>query len=794
MGLMDVIQEKLIVSNLKGNDLLIDGLNGRYINESISGWESDKKNFLDAINTYNRGINQFIDLFALPPTYLINDTINNLLEDIAIFQPKRIDSFSKRQYYDFIRFLAASDRKGKAYIELVERQFREYTEEAKQKAKETISLGIEQSMLELFIVKQFIPDSLKDFEGVLRSIEGNNQALNKIFNTINQGLNPLGFTENYIPLSLYDTDRPNQNLFEQIADYSEQRVLEAEDYTNRSRETIIGKEQSNEQLLNSLQNTEQEFNRRAGTLCGFENIDESKNCIHNRNGAIGLQWLNYQVAQLNAIKKEQELENIDSLIFFEQERLRKIHEAQDDILRVETETKEVLLDLAEEEEKIRKRGVIFNGITNLINIATQPEDHAKDYSKILSTATQIGTTINEYISVGEYTDIEKLKIERAAINRVTVLLAEKEITEANSVNRIKELLLSKKVLEYEEAIALLELESILLGLQNLISEYNYVVSEYQQTKRHISASVWADPSYRLVRDRTTLIADRLFDSALKDVYKAGKAVEYMLNMPNFKVRDIENIPSPDNGGLGLFLNLSTIENSLNDLFKHRTTDNLNLFLSDLKKIHREVNGTKIKNRGVKEISLLHDVYGGNRDSFQLALNNPQNWDNKGNLELKFSTSLLNGLNIFGSRLANQRITGIEAVISCTSCINPDRSGYFILYIKQAGINYLTKITATAGDLGEEDFNAYQLKISTYDGVRINSTDGDTGFKEHGTDPYAINKELNNRGVLTDWVLKLYTDGSIGDENINLQSDDLISPYNKITDIRLRISFEADQLR
>ena len=381
----------------------------------------------------------------------------------------------------------------------------------------------------------------------------------------------------------------------------------------------------------------------------------------------------------------------------------------------------------------------------------------------MEDATALYNLIEGISETDRVYDEERIRLEQAALKEAAYQFAEQQINEANIALTVKELILEKKVVEIDWAIAQQNYQQEVARFQNVLGRTIKAANDWFKSKYFERTSPWTDPSFRLIRDKTAIQADQVFDLALEDVYKAMKALIYFTNTRDITFNTNLQISRPE------------------ELFQVRTASDLQLALTDLNQFYinwREIYGLEPPSQRQTTIS-LRDFFGRETNQeFHDFLNDPSNRDDNGNLNLELSTSLLNQNQVFSSNVFNDQIINIQIRVSGNS-LNTDK---VLIYLSQEGPSYLRTKDARP-QAGSDDINIYNLERA---GAWVSSSTLNPGDPNDLPSEIRLNNQLATRSVSSRWRLYLPITGEEPD-NINISIG--LPPdqaFDRINDIEIII--------
>ncbi|MCB0171332.1 MAG: hypothetical protein KDJ97_12340 [Anaerolineae bacterium] len=460
---------------------------------------------------------------------------------------------------------------------------------------------------------------------------------------LNDGLNPFGFTGDFVPLQPYTNLRElTKNEFLRDATEDEQAAQAAQ------REF----DQNFTQVNNELQGLRLTYDNRLLELCGAS-TDDYLTC----NGGMMEQNFLAMVTAADRIGLAiQLLENIPQQIQIEQDRAGQVIN-----LTLQGGQQLSLLSYAIGVQNSYR-------VTESAVNATTDEWHAGVENRTTVTfGSHIGIPPSFGVSVENSTSVfvgishsqsktsSMTKVWDPAAKEIGFLnglrdvqqaATQAEIIGANSEATIRNLLL-------QQATLLIELDIAIDEYNQLAAEHNLIVEQYRnwlnlrvQAQDNLLDSYLNNPAYRILRESLTVEASRSHNVTAQFAYLTAKSLEYEFLTP---------FPETNN------------------IFKARTADDIDNYLNDLEQWRVGISNPGDRNRFPYVISIAEDILGLSDENldpddvlspteraqlryalFQTFLNANRDANR---VQFSFPTSLLDN-QIFSQNIWNNRIAGV----------------------------------------------------------------------------------------------------------------------------------------
>ena len=407
-------------------------------------------------------------------------------------------------------------------------------------------------------------------------IINNLERLRSRAQAINDGVNPFGFVEEYVPLQTYDElRRLTQMDFLRDATEDETRAENAQREFDQNR-TALARE---------MQNLNLTYDSRLLEICG-PSTDNYRTCM----GEGGLMKQNsHQLSiaseRLNQIQQRQE--NLAAQVQIEQERTNRTIqltlENGDSIAA--TAIAQGVINAHRKTTSVVKAASAsyFFGVEarKTASFGVNPFKWNAGVDIIVSEGFKLEASLaGSWQEVWDPQQRELAKLESAQALQQAINQA--DIIGANSAATIKTMLLQSAELAIELEIQFKEMNRLLSEHNDLVNQYNHFLTMREQARADLIDSNLTNPAFRLLRDQSTLEAGRSIEVAAQFAYLTAKALEseFLIRYP-----------------------------SLNKIFMVRTADDVDNFLNDLEAFRVAIGSPGERNRYPYRLSVAKDLFG-----------------------------------------------------------------------------------------------------------------------------------------------------------------------------------------
>lgn len=478
---------------------------------------------------------------------------------------------------------------------------------------------------------------------------------------VKEGINPLGYRPEYVPLQTYDELR---------TDVISEFLVAAEKDEEVAKQYQLTFEQNDNALRTELQNIRSKYNAQLLTLCGQSSgLDENglDNYGDCTGGAMQQNFDALTIALANIRAARQSVDSIRGHIKIE-------NDSAEQEIQIVT-AKGVTIGMLQYQQGIENafRTTSVNSVSrtdekfgsstksNTFYIDTNVKVSGKggfnplkwDFGAEASVTTgdrfekvwQSGsrwanTTVN---STSQSIDLGQIRVgELQQLQQLRETMAQADLIGVQNKKIIRKMLLEQAEKLIQVDIAYKQMDRLINEHNQLATQYRFLLNERERALAHFTQDYRTNPAWRILRNHHTLQAARSLDVAQQYAYLVAKAYEY---------RSLE----PYNG--------------LSDIYKARTAGEVGNFLREL---HSDFIGIS-KNYTCDSISISAandifkiDGYDGMSSSQQLAAFQEQLQlrmvldevsGDPSNVRIPFITSLEDDT-IFSRNVWNQRIAGV----------------------------------------------------------------------------------------------------------------------------------------
>lgn len=354
------------------------------------------------------------------------------------------------------------------------------------------------------------PDLATEFSDVV-------STLDKGFATLVQGALTFGVPEGFIPM-VYEPGRKPTN-FEQEMDLIQpdldQAVADEQAFVAAKRDF----EQSGDGLDKALDDVRASYDEQIKKICG-DGFDLDKgdmsSCGADKTGDVGLLAVKLDEAHAHLEASESRMSGMKERIQVEWDRLNQVDAVRQGTIEFTQATGEKLsaIDFAE-------------GMLNSVEQATQTAAQSGITNFGLPAAGAVVVGLIEEAKAG----LESARQDLQTAQDVRVQEDNARVEVINGMATIKGLMIDMAQLRVEMKQDLLGVLESQVDLQNSLATAKRLLAERTRTLSHIGKNAARDASYRLLEERAAVRAIRSRAVAQKDLYLAGRALEYELNTP-----------------------------------------------------------------------------------------------------------------------------------------------------------------------------------------------------------------------------------------------------------------------
>ncbi|MBI5493520.1 MAG: hypothetical protein HY904_00750 [Deltaproteobacteria bacterium] len=168
---------------------------------------------------------------------------------------------------------------------------------------------------------------------------------------------------------------------------------------------------------------------------------------------------------------------------------------------------------------------------------------------VVAVAAEAAATVNEFIIQAKENEIAE--IQRGAARWRTAQQCQVALVDSDA--RVKTMLLRMEEINLEALRANYQTRLAISGIQALRHQATRLIAEQEETEQ-LTINVEAarnDPNVRIYKNDAILTADRTFDAAIRDAYKATKVYEYYTSQSYARLNNLFLVRMVANGDISL---------------------------------------------------------------------------------------------------------------------------------------------------------------------------------------------------------------------------------------------------
>jgi hypothetical protein len=735
-GRLDARWELATGELLVGNDDLVQALDMRLLPECPGGQPSlscQIERLEAARDHFGAATDAYLDLLA-----------GEFYTTTLAAQPTRVSSLTGEEapYVDVVRLAEASAKKSRAYLELAERQFRQFMGGSRGQAETTLRQGFDGATAELALLDRLTrawsgaPEHAA-YQAAYQALTQNIADMQRMFTYLAHDKNPLGYEVDHVPFYLhFDTNGAplEESNFIAAWDIAQTAYTQADQKLTLLLATQRELDDDETKLGAALDELDEKYEDELAMLCGYAGADpDLANCSRNTAGAIYDQLLAIQSAHLRVDRVVQEMENQLALIRVEQERAARVAGLQRATAVMYEQTGQELADLARQEAQLRFSksawgnfssifGSVLGGILTGGELGTDFNPGGAVAGAGLNLFLGIGDMIDEANTAGNLADIAAKREKVKAYQQAYVKYKEAEITDANSEALIKTYMLKFAELDLDLALAVSELEREIARLKGSKERVEYLLARWAEARQD-AFQLYRDPAARVLRDWQAEDARSYFEIALASAYEAARALDYEIAGKWNREDEVYGIV--DIGVLDNYL--FDVDKAYDDWIKNKS------FAPE---------ATAVRLSEALGFADSVDIINGQpvlvtaREKFNDYVSDPENWvdlDDDGqaeSLQLTFQTSIFKGNPPFDAGVHNDKIHKFSVVLEGEQARLDSQANGTRVRLTQSGTSFVRRDDAWVG--GQDSFTAYNLAAHTANvDALINVEPG--GFPWEGTE-------------------------------------------------------------
>lgn len=604
------------------------------------------------------------------------------------------------------------------------------------------------------------------------------------------GLNPAGFSNDYVPFIFDPSEVSRPTNFQQLSEMANATVVSAVQRADAAESESQLLEVRTEEIENRILNIEQSYDTQILQLCGVSEIESLDECGHS-GGELATAYNEIEQQYVQIEKAYQSIMDLNEMVKVKNDSALQISGIKGRTLRFTEASGATLesLDIAEGAIKaaMLSKGGLFGSIGGFFSGAMQIAGSvaagittgglslgfdaaamdrggiAGGVSGLVNAGLGAASSATSASMARELAKVDAAK--RHVQNLQNLRFQEEgiELAGVEAAEQVKVLLIQMAQMNLEVELQHIRLGELVIRATSLLARVDDLMHQREvliaQAERSVSNPL-SNLSFRLRRDHSVLMASDEFERALSDVYLAARGLEHELNV------DLPQIESQmmQAGSAYQLRDFLTCLNGWYDDYRiafgspHEEVTQLSLredILGFKEPVKDEVTGDLITPQEI----------------FRRVLLNPKNIARSGRIEFPFVTSISGGSKQFSTLVCNDRIRSVK--VKLVGDFLGDNEATVML--KQEGDSYLRDCSSDPTG-GTDIITSYHL-------------DPRTALVQAGVNSFGIssaNYDLTGRSVASDrWVLVIPA-GSEAPNNADLD-------FLNIDDVVIEITHTARTL-
>lgn len=646
------------------------------------------------------------------------------------------------------------------------------------------------------------PDELPQIEAAIAQAQTRYRVsmldMQARFQQIGARLDSFGLPPEFIPFPALDED--DVNGFEIMLDRAVQRMelaLEDEDTAIASRRDFDVDAASFQSELVTLRNG---YEARLGELCGtfqsggriypaiarYAHLDATLATLDDPCGAAGngQLWLtggNLQARELDLQRVRQEVSNIQSAMLDAQRQVadhcRLIFEDVGTFIQSQGIITGLERDNDRMDAAVRQLDKVHDFVTEFTSRLNDLADEVSPFSALFKAATNVGFTASATANFIATTVLEAAMVENRIRIRATDLAYESytigrecDYLQADLVYTLRDLHREQLLVELDVLDAIWNIQVEFSGIQSLINQRARLEAEWRDNEQLAVdiAAARSDPNVRIFKNDAIINADRSFERALAEAWKATRMFEYY-TAQSYPDRDkLFLIRLVDRGDINLRRYLQDLEDDFFDFEQQFGNPDTRLAIISVKDDVLRV--PRYSDDGQNRVLTSQE----RTDHFRAMLADPARLNDQGALEISFSTTF----DQLSPLTANHKILFVEIGLYGQDLGDPVGR----VYLSQRGTGV---VEGTDDDRRFFTFPARTAVMNPFmnageDDIRLGQ-DSDGAIAGPTRSIYRSYRFRERPVVQTDWSLVLDQRGEEVNRDISLAGMDDIVVYLFYTD-------------
>jgi hypothetical protein len=615
------------------------------------------------------------------------------------------------------------------------------------------------------------------FENELAQVGDELRSAAHTASVLEAGVNPMGFTNDYVPFIYDPADALHATNFAQLVEMARSTVESAVQKADLANGTAELMEVRTDEIAERMESIQQNYESQIQQICGIDSLDLLGECGAS-GGELSVAFSDIEQQYIGIEKTHQQILDLNEMVKIKRDAALQIMRIKNNTLVFLSTTGAEMeaLDIAEGEIRaamLRRSGFfsfiggMLGGVANIagglsglsligekfFNPGSVVGGVAGGLSGMVNAGLGLASSAQSAASAMRFAEVASRRTHLRNLQQMRLKEEEIEVTAIQSAEAVKMLLVQMAELNLELAQAEVRLEQLITRANNLLERVDFLKHQHDVLMAQVAQSVnnpLSNLSFRLKRDHAVLVAAEEFEKALSDVYLVARGLEHELNV-----------------------NLPQIESQL---FQSNSASQVRDFLTCLSGWYGDYAlAFGSPHEEVTQLSLREDILGfaepvtdevtgeitPPQELFRRVLLNPKNLTTSGRVQFPFTTNIYGDNKQFSTLVCNDRIRSIR--VQLVGDFLGDNQA--VVMLKQEGDSRL-RDCASNPEEGADVVSDFHL-------------DARTALVQAGVNSFGIaspNFELTGRSVASDrWLLVIPT-GSEAPVNADvdvLNIDDVI---------------------
>lgn len=609
------------------------------------------------------------------------------------------------------------------------------------------------------------------FENELAQVADQLRSVARTASILEAGLNPMGYTNDYVPFIYDPADTYHPTNFSQLVELAGSTAGSAVHKAQLAQATVETMEVRTDEIEQRMESIRQNYESQIQQICGIDSLELMGECGAT-GGELAVVFNDIEQQYLEIEKRHQQIMDLNHMVKIKRDTALQIMNIKNNTLIFLSNTGAELeaLDIAEGEIRaamLRRNGLfsfiggLLGGVAQIaggigacfVNPGLGVGGIAGGLSGMVNAGLGHASSAQTAAAAMQFAEVASRKTHLRSLQQMRLKQEEIEVTAIQVAETVKMLLIQMAELNLELIHSEMRLAQHVIRANNLLERVDFLMHQHDVLMAQALESVnnpLSNLSFRLKRDHAVLVAAEEFEKALADVYLAARGLEHELNV------DLLQIES--------------------QLFQVNSAQQVNDFLTCLSgwygdyaiafgSPHEEVTQISIREDLLGFTEEMTDEVTGEviqpQERFRRVLLNPKHITQSGRVEFPFVTSIYGDNKQFSTLVCNDRIKSIKVML--VGDFLGDNEATVLL--RQEGDSRL-RDCASNPSIGDDVVSTYHL-------------DKRTALVQTGVNSFGLaspNYELTGRSVASDrWVLIIPT-GSEAPNNADvdfLNIDDVV---------------------